>query len=230
MRETASHRFTAVRRAEVEIAAATAREAVVRLHVERALELVDLAAGRVGPLRMLEIYLRLLGLGGPGGDAVANRVLAAMGERGAAGPPPQPEDAGDDASVWRVLRRRLRGRVHEELRHAVELHTGVTQKAILELHVRHARAFLERIADRRWFGEACALYAEMAAVPAAVRPLLYPLVLADMAEDGGGGSMRYTTPAALSAYSSPVASRPKEVMLPRPLPGTSRPVARPSTP
>jgi hypothetical protein len=179
------------RRSELEVAAAVAREAVVQLHVERGLQLIDLASGRVAATRALDIYVRLLSLSGTMREMVVNRALAALGQAGGVPPRAVREDvvaaetAHDVASrsAWGMLRRRLRGRVHDELRRAVELHTGVTQKALLELHVQHARRFVALLGDSVRMDEACGIYTEFVQVPTHMTAILYPLVLDRVAAD-----------------------------------------------
>jgi hypothetical protein len=166
------------RRAGLVMAAAVAREAVIDLHVERALDLIRLGDGSVSALRMLDIYIRLLSLSGITREVVANRALAALGAEAGQTPLLYSSDDDVEPSVWRLLRRRLRGRVHYELRYAVELHTGITHAALLELHVEHARRFIEQVGDRQHLSDACLLYTSLVNVPLSLRPILYPLVLA----------------------------------------------------
>jgi hypothetical protein len=177
-----------VRRADLEVAAAVASEAVIQLHVDGALQLIELAAGRVAPLRALEIYLRLLRIGGQDRAVVSNRVLAGLGKpRTAAVRPAEAaadgDEVSDDLAAWQLLRRRLRGRVHVELRRAVELHAGVMQKALLDLHVQHARRFVARLGDDARMDDACRLYTSLVGVPGPVAGLLYPLVLERIAAE-----------------------------------------------
>jgi hypothetical protein len=208
MTEPARSRSPAVRRAEVEVAAAVAREAVIELHVARALELVALGTGRVSALRMLEIYVRLLSLTGTAREAVINRVLARFGDDDSAASAIALFEDEEGPSVWRSLRRRLRGRVHDELRHAVELHTGVTHRALLDLHVTHARRFVRLLSDPLRMNEACTLYVDMAGVPAALRPVLYPLMLAALADEAPAPQVT-PVPAAAAPVAAPAALRPR---------------------
>jgi hypothetical protein len=177
---------SAARRGELDVAAAVAREAVIQLHAERSLQLIDLVAGRVATLRALDIYVRLLSLTGTTREMVMSRVLAALGQAAgfphAAGREPGPVSAAgasqeNPPSMWAMLRRRLRGREHDELRRAVELHTGATLKALLDMHVEHACRFVVLLGERMRMDQACATYTEMVEVPATLAGVLYPLVL-----------------------------------------------------
>lgn len=183
-------KLTADKRRDLEVAAATAREAVVQLHVDRAIELIQLSEGRVPTLRMIEIYIRVQGLTGTPAQVVANRVMATLGRHGVRGVnalaygagSDDPDDGGGDEdeaepSLFRTLRKRLRGRVNDGLRRVVELHTGATRAALIDLYVRHARDFVEILADTHSIEDACELYTDQVAVPTQVGHVLYTLVL-----------------------------------------------------
>jgi hypothetical protein len=160
-----------------------AREAVLDLHVNRAVKLIELAEGRVSAPRMLSIYLRLQSLTDAPAEMLVNRVLAALGHRGRKGITPslfvEGEDEGDpeERSFWRVVRDRLRGRVHDDLRRWVELHTGATQVALLDLHVRHALGFVRELNESHTIESACALYGQLAEVQEKLKPAIYMFAL-----------------------------------------------------
>jgi hypothetical protein len=209
-RRSTSRKAAAVPRQELEVEAALAREAVIRLHVEHALELIHVAEGRVGAMRMLDIYIRLLELSGTVGEIVANRVLATLGDqRGSVGARPrlggtQPDELlSDDGSLLRTLRRRLRGRVHSELRRAVELRVGVVHTALLDLHVARARGFVRLLADAHDMREACAIYIRMVQIPAPMAAMLYVLVLGRVAAEEGAPVSAWPAPAAAPAPTPP---------------------------
>jgi hypothetical protein len=188
-----ARKATGSRNRAVQVAAAVAREAVQQLHVEHALALIRHGAGRFSELRMLEIYLRLLELSGPDGEGIANRVLASLGRaqslhgtrvvsgmssaQGEAHGAADDDVVADDHSLLRTLRRRLRGRVHDELRRTVELQVGVARTALLETHVRHARGFVELLAHTHTIADACGLYTAMVEMPPSHEAVLYMLVL-----------------------------------------------------
>jgi hypothetical protein len=209
-----SGRTTAARHRQVHMAAAVAREAVMQLHVEHALALIHLAAGRVPELRILEIYLRLLDLSGVAAEAVANRVLAALGgahpehavralsglDDGRSTDTAGDDVAADDRSLMRTLRRRLRGRVHDELRTAIELQVGVVKTALLATHVSHAHGFVRMLADTHDTAGACAAYTANVHVPPALAGVLYMLVLDRIAaENPAAGSLTIHRPTGIRA-------------------------------
>jgi hypothetical protein len=185
-----SRKLNAAKRRELEVAAAVAREAVLQLHVARAVKMIDMAGDKVSALRMVNIYLRLQSLAGPEGAIVANRVLALLGQRGHKGPittlyveGEMDVQSEEPRSVFRIVRDRLRGRVHLDLRRWVELHSGSTQVALLDIHVRHALRFVKELADTHSISEAVELYSELTGVAAAVEDALYVFVLDRLAAD-----------------------------------------------
>ena len=186
----ASRKLKAAKRRELEVAAAVAREAVLQLHVARAVKMIDMAGDRVSALRMVNIYLRLQALNGPEGAIVANRVLALLGQRGHKGPVTTlfiegeaDQQVEEPRSVFRIVRDRLRGRVHHELRRWVELHSGSTQVALLDIHVRHALRFVKELADSHSISDAVELYGELTGVAPAVEDTLYAFVLDRLATE-----------------------------------------------
>lgn len=200
-RERSSRRLSVARRRELEVAAAVAREAVTQFHVTSAISLIELAAERVSAVRMLEIYLRMHNITGPEGELLAYAVLAALGHQASRGKAASlvvdGEDpvARDNRSIFRVLRSRLRGRVHHDLRRWVELATGAAQAGLVEIHARHAVKFARDLAETHSVSQACTLYVEMAGVPAPLRDSLYIHLLDRLAAEelprpihGGGAS------------------------------------------
>jgi hypothetical protein len=163
-------RLPATKRRELEIVAAIAREAVTRHHVDSALRLIELGAERVPVIRMLAIYARLHGLRGAHAEQLAYSVLASLGNSTEIGE--LTAMLGDDdlteldsESLLRVVRNRLRGRIHHDLRRWVEIATGSAQVGLLEVHLIHARRFVEELTETHTAGQACALYCDLAGVP-----------------------------------------------------------------
>jgi hypothetical protein len=174
----AARKLTVAQRRGLEVAAALAREAVTQFHVSSAISLIELANGRVSAVRMLEIYLRMHNVTGPKGELLAYSVLAALGHRASKGKAASlvvdGEDgaAPDSTALFRLLRMRLRGRVHHDLRRWVELATGSAQAGLIEIHVRHAVRFARELADTHSVSQACDLYVDMAGVPSTLRESL----------------------------------------------------------
>jgi hypothetical protein len=184
-----SRKLTVARRRELEVHAALAREAVTQFHVNSAISMIELAAGRVSAVRMLDIYLRMHGIVGPEAELLSYSVLAALGHRASKGAvaslfvegeePAQPERG----SVLKIVRNRLRGRTHHDLRRWVELATGASQAGLLDIHVRFAVKFARELTESHSILKAVKLYTEMAGVPAALRDPLYMFLLDRLASE-----------------------------------------------
>jgi hypothetical protein len=175
-----SGRIPAGARRGLEMAAAIAREAATQHHIASALRLIELGAGKVSAVRMLDIYLRLHGIVDAPAELLRYSVLAALGTQA------EPAQVGEllaepdepvQGSLLRVLRTRLRGRVHNQLRRQVELATGAAHAGLLELHVRHGIRFADELAGTHSVTQACTVYVEMAGVPAPLHDAVCILLL-----------------------------------------------------
>ena len=201
-------------RRELEVAAAVARDGVAQLHTTRALRMIDLAQGQVSAPRMLEIYIRLMGLQSADAVTVANRALATLGRRetrdGKAVLFVEGEDEplSEGFSLVTAVRDRLRGRVNHTLRRQIELHTGATHVALVELHVRHALEFVERLKETHTISHACSMYVDMAGVASNLKEPLYMAVLNRLAE------VELPKPVAKPAKVAKIA-KPEEVRRPK---------------
>lgn len=174
---------------KLRIAAAVAREALLDVHVVRALELVELGRGRVEAIRMLEIYRRLHHLDETVMLSVANRVLAILGEQALETVmAPVEEDSGAEPPKRlpaRTLMGRMRalfigGRVHFTLRRHVILHTGRTETALMQVHAEHALRFADILDAEARPEEAVGIYREMLGVRDSLHEALYFLMLSRM--------------------------------------------------
>lgn len=163
-------KLTAEKRRELMVAAAVAHEAVLQTHVARAMRLIELSNNRVSVMRMLTIYTRLHNLSKMDVEALANRVLAVLGRSRKSQTPAvyvegESENFDDRRSIVGSMRERLRGRRLHDLRRWTELHTGSTQAALLEIHVRHALRFVHELNETHSIVEAIQVYEEMVGVP-----------------------------------------------------------------
>ncbi|HEX6558740.1 MAG TPA: hypothetical protein VF021_04740 [Longimicrobiales bacterium] len=176
-------KLTAEKRRELQVCAAVARETLLQTHVARALKLIELANNRVSVMRMLAIYARLHDLSDADGEVFSNRVLALLGHRARKGQAPLVYVEGEDEqpssgrSVVRAVRDRLRGRRLHDLRRWIELHTGSTQAALIEVHVRHALRFVAELKDTHSIAEALKVYDELVEVPSNMTDALYIFTL-----------------------------------------------------
>jgi hypothetical protein len=200
----------AVRR-ELEVAAAVAREAVFATHAARAEALIQLAGDRVSAPRMLQVYVRLHSLSEQDALYLSNRVLAEIGKRAAkARPAPAavvdaetPSENDEPGSLIAHIRHRLRGRVLHDLRRGVELYAGVTELALLKVHVKHALRFHELLEPA---GEsvsgAVRAYRETLGVRASYADMLYYSVLDRLAAE------QPPVPLQLEGATQPAAAEP----------------------
>ncbi|MGQ0816022.1 MAG: hypothetical protein ACT4O1_16445 [Gemmatimonadota bacterium] len=184
-----TRKLSAAKQRELQVIAAVAREAVLQLHVARALKLIDLAGNRVSVIRMLAIYTRVHALSEADAEVLGNKVLAAVGHRTRKGRQPlvylegEDENIGDTRTFVGVVRDRLKGRVLHELRRWVELHAGSTQAALIDLHVRHALRFVKDLNDSHGIIEALTVYRELVGVPSNTADALYIYTLNSLAAE-----------------------------------------------
>lgn len=138
------------------MAAAVAAEQVLDEHVRSAVELVEEGAGRAPVERLIEAYARMHYLKEPDARKLRERLLAALGRSGG--------DAGALAgprSPFARLRRRVRGRVDQELREWVERHSARVELALLDIHVENALDTLKVVGSSLPTGRALSIYCEM---------------------------------------------------------------------
>ena len=181
-------KLSAEKQRELQVAAAVARESLLQTHVTRALELIELAGNRVSVMRMLDIYSRVNSLARDEAEVVTNRVLAVIGRRKGKTETPAvyvegEDDVPSDKRLFGTVRDRLKGRRMHELRRLVELHTGSTQAALIDIHVRHAQRVIEALADTHLIGEALLVYGELIDVPRNMTDAVSIYVLDRMADE-----------------------------------------------
>lgn len=161
------------------MAAAVAAEQVLDMHVAAALELVDYGADRVPVERLLDTYVRLHSLDLSQEWRVRERVVAALGR-----------ELGEDVtaprltgspSLLRRLARRLRGRVHHDLRDWVEVHGARLALALIDLHVRHAVTFVRILGEHGSTSDAIRYYKHALRLPATSAELVRLRVIMAMA-------------------------------------------------
>lgn len=152
------------------IAAAAATEQVLDLHVRSALEVVSEGGNQAPVDRLLGIYARLHHLQPAQEWRLRERVLASLGRDVGAGWTPR--ELAAPRSLFRRIARRVRGRVHHELREWLDLHTARVELELIELHLRHALVFVRLQADHAATGQAVQTYARMLELRSATAELV----------------------------------------------------------
>lgn len=190
-------------REQLRLAAAVATEAVVCEHLRYALELVDEGGDRVPVERLLDAYGRLHHLRDDERRQLTERLLVALGRdpaaasRGRLHPP---------RSVLRRVARRVRGRVHTDLREWVDRHTARVELSVLDVHVEHALRFTAILFDEHRPDEAVDLYAETMSLRPTMAEIVRLRVLAEAPVHGEGAE---GTEAPKSADVEPLRPRPR---------------------
>jgi hypothetical protein len=175
-------------RREIDLAAAVCRERLLDAHVMRALELIDHARVKVAPPRALNIYLRLHSMTEVDAQILGHRAFVVLGQRDAAAGGEdhgEIDDFEEEEAPWeeahgslvRQVQKRLHGRVNQELRRWVELHTGRTEVALLDVHVTNALRFIEILQPETSYAGAVNLYLEMLSIPQPLGDTIYFFVL-----------------------------------------------------
>jgi hypothetical protein len=177
---------------EIDVAIAVAREEVLETHTAQLLELIELSHDRVAPHRISEIYVRLHNIAEPEATMIRNRSLAVLGVRSrvardegvsaAQGLPTAENGQDPPRGPFRFLRERFRGRVHNELRRWIELHTGRAEMVLLEVHVRNALRVVKLLSEKMPINDAVQLYREQVGARDAAAHVIYWMVLTRLSE------------------------------------------------
>src|SRR5690606_22685140 len=146
-----------------------------------------------------DIYVRILRLTPEQARNIGSRALAELGRRGGetadvvrqpAVRETEPEEevrarpeggARPDALLSR-LRRRVRGRVQDELRERINLSAARTEDGILETHVHNSLSFARALASELSASESIELYLETMMLPEGVADVIYNRALSIIAE------------------------------------------------
>jgi len=184
---------------QVDLTTAVCQERLLSTHVKHVLALVDLVADRVAFDDALDIYVRVLRLTPEQARNVGSRALAELGKRDRArGKTPrqaapvadrEEEPIEEDASgarsdaLFSRLRRRVRGRVQEDLRHRINLAAARTEDHLLETHVENALIFVRALGDDLPEPDAVELYLETMMLPEGSADVIYHRALRRIADE-----------------------------------------------
>lgn len=184
---------------QVDLTTAVCQERLLSTHVRHVLALVDLVADELPFDAALDIYARILRLTPEQARNVGSRALAAIGRRSGlaegdeaaldlaeeeaeeAGATPEGEGRFD--AVFSRVRRRIRGRVKEDLRQRINLAAARAEDALFETHVQNALVFGKALADEVPLDEAVDLYLDVMTIPEGVSDVVFNRALRVAADD-----------------------------------------------
>jgi len=188
---------------QIDLTTAVCQERLLSTHVRHVLALVDLVSDQLPFDSALDIYVRVLRLTPEQARNVGSRSLAALGKR--AGLPDVSEldleglgearDEQDDApdteisgggrfdAVFSRVRRRIKGRVHDDLRHRINLAGARAEDDIFRTHVENSLIFAKALADEMQLADAVELYLETMVIPEGVSDVIFNRALRTVADD-----------------------------------------------
>jgi hypothetical protein len=180
---------------QVDLATAVCQERLLATHVRHALAMVDLVSDSLPFDDAIDIYVRILRLNAEQARNVGSRALAELGRRSGMPAPSDPEleavlrreeelaEAGREEeratgegrsdAMFSRLRRRLQGRVHEDLRERINLAAARTEDDLFVAHVENALTFVKTVADEMAAPAAVDLYLDTMVLPEGLGDVVY---------------------------------------------------------
>jgi len=182
---------------QIDLTTAVCQERLLATHVRHALALVDLVADSLPFDDALDIYVRILRLNAEQARNVGSRALAELGRRSglpdtsaddieaalersasAEGDPDEdgPDEVGEDGrsgAVMSRLRRRIKGRVHSDLRERINLAAARAEDDLLGTHVDNGLLFVKALADEMPSPAAVDLYLDTMVLPEGLGDVVY---------------------------------------------------------
>lgn len=187
---------------QVDLTTAVCQERLLSTHVRHVLALVDLVESELPFDSALDIYARILRLTPEQARNVGSRALAAIGRRtGLTDAEDVNLDLGEDESdledgeaeerdgegrfelVFSRVRRRIRGRVQDDLRQRINLAAARAEDALFETHVQNALVFGKALAEEMPLHEAVDLYLDVMTLPEGVSDVVFNRALRVVADD-----------------------------------------------
>lgn len=186
---------------QVDLTTAVCQERLLATHVRHVLALVDLVADRMPFDDALDIYVRVMRLAPEQARNIGSRALAELGRRGgdpvaeearraAMVPEAEPEEDASTQGAGRArsdalfarLRRRVRGRVQDELRERINLAAARTEDGILQTHVHNSLTFARALSAELAASESIEMYLETMMLPEGIADVIYNSALSLIAE------------------------------------------------
>jgi hypothetical protein len=187
---------------QVDLTTAVCQERLLSTHVRHVLALVDLVHDELPFDSALDIYARILRLTPEQARNVGSRALAAIGRRSGlteaeelnldlsedeSDLPDETRAQGDDAgrfdAVFSRVRRRIKGRVQDDLRQRINLASARAEDALFETHVQNALVFGKALAEEVPLHEAVDLYLDVMTIPEGVSDVIFNRALRIVADD-----------------------------------------------
>ncbi|HEX8831074.1 MAG TPA: hypothetical protein VF705_07920 [Longimicrobium sp.] len=190
---------------QVDLATAVAQEKLLDTHVRHVLALVQLVSHQIPFDAALDIYARILRLNPEQARNVGSRAFAELGRRGLISGAAEAEggvtlleddaadreearsapssDGGRFEQVFSRVRRRIRGRVHDDLRHRINLGAARAEDDLFEQHVSNALEFARSLHAEVPLHEAVDLYLEIMGVPEGVSDVVFNRALRRVADE-----------------------------------------------
>ena len=184
---------------QVDLTTAVCQERLLSTHVRHVLALVDLVADELPFDSAVDIYARILRLTPEQARNVGSRALAAIGRRTGLTEADElnldleedePEEAADRTgeegrfdAVFSRVRRRIRGRVKDDLRQRINLAAARAEDALFETHVQNALVFGKALSEEVPLHEAVDLYLDVMTIPEGVSDVVFNRALRIVADD-----------------------------------------------
>lgn len=186
---------------QIDLTTAVCQERLLATHVRHVVALVDLVSDQIPFDAALDIYARVLKLSAEQARNVGSRALAAIGRRN--GLPEtedpeiallddEPEDREDHSradpgsgrfdEMFSRVRRRIRGRVQDDLRQRINLAAARAEDDLFHTHVENALIFARALADESPLHDSVDMYLEIMAVPEGVSDVIFNRVLRTVAD------------------------------------------------
>jgi hypothetical protein len=185
---------------QIDLTTAVCQERLLATHVRHVIAMVDLVSDRLPFDDALDIYVRILNLTPEQARNIGSRALAMIGRR--SGLPEvdsfeideteeeisreeaaRAESGGRSEAVFGRLRRRIRGRVHDDLRNRINLAAARAEDHLFGTHVDNSLIFAKALADDMTIPEAVEQYLEIMAIPDGRADAVYNRALRMVADD-----------------------------------------------
>ena len=185
---------------QIDLATAMSQEKLLDTHVRHVLALVELVAPQLPFDSALDIYARIVQLNPEQARNVGSRAFAELGRRTGVeradevslleddaadredAARPAPGEGGRFEQVFSRVRRRVRGRVQEDLRHRINLAAARAEDDLFERHVDNTLEFARALAAEVPLHEAVDLYLEIMSVPEGVSDVVFNRALRRVAD------------------------------------------------